>query len=103
MSVLSPFLAFDPTEPPVSYATRLASFHIGVSLSPFLSDIDIRSTELLGCDLDAVQRLAEVTGVGSACLLRNSAVRVAKRRFNLRDNLLTSEFFSSPETVFCPA
>ncbi len=103
MSVLSPFLAFDPTETPVSYATRLASFHIGVSLSPFLSDIGIRPTELLSCELDAVQRLAEVTGVESACLLRNSAVRVAKRRFNLRDNLLTSEFFSSPETVFCPA
>ncbi len=103
MSVLSPFLAFDPTETPASYATRLASFHIGASLSPFLSDIDIRPTELLGCELDAVKRLAEVTGVESASLLRNSAVRIAKRRFNLRDNLLTSEFFSSPETVFCPA
>jgi len=34
---------------------------------------------------------------------RNASRSIGKRRFDLRGNVLTSEFFSSPDTVFCPA
>ncbi|MCR9151419.1 MAG: TniQ family protein [Rhodobacteraceae bacterium] len=103
MPALFPFLPFDPAETPLSFATRLASFHIRSSVVPFLRDIGISPEALLGGEHDAVERLSAVAGVEGEALHRNAACRVAKRRFNLRGNVVSSEFFSSPYTVFCPA
>ena len=103
MPALKPFFAFDQRETPLSFATRMAGLHIGASLVPFLHDMQIRPDDLAGCDVSAIERLAHISGIDQASLLHNAAVRVQKRHFNLRNNLLTSEFFSSPEMVFCPA
>ncbi|WP_083848257.1 TniQ family protein [Oceaniovalibus guishaninsula] len=103
MSVLVPFLPYDPCETPMSFAARLASFHLGARVVPFLHDIGIRPEALVGCEFDAVEQLAGVTGVDSAALHRNSAHRIRKRRFELRGHEFTAEFFASPYTVFCPA
>ena len=103
MPVLFPFLPFDAVETPLSFATRLASFHLRSSVVPFLRDICVSPDALLGGEHDAVQRLSAVSGVDAEALHRNSAQRVGKRRFNLRGHVVSSEFFSSPYTVFCPA
>lgn len=103
MSVLVPFLPFDLCETPMSFVTRLAGFHLGTRVVPFLHDIGIRPEALAGCEFDAVEQLAGLTGAESAALHRNSARRIGKRRFNLRGHELTAEFFASPDTVFCPA
>lgn len=103
MPALFPFLPFDPVETPLSFATRLASFHIRNSVAPFLRDIGVSPEALLGGEHDAIERLSAVAGVDSEALHRNAACRVAKRRFNLRGHVVSSEFFSSPHTVFCPA
>ena len=103
MSVLVPFLPFDPLETPVSFAARLASFHLGTRVVPFLHDVGIRPEALVGCEFDVVEQLAMLSGVDSATLHRNSAHRIAKRRFELRGHELTAEFFASPDTVFCAA
>lgn len=103
MSVLFPFLPFDLAETPLSFATRCASFHMRTSMVPFLQDLRIKPDKMIGCDDDAVAQLAAVAGVDAAALLHNSARRMARRRFNLRGHVLSSEFFSTPDTVFCPA
>lgn len=103
MPVLFPFLPFDPNETPLSYASRLASFHIDATLVPFLHDIGVRPDALAGGEADAVARLAEVAGLEGGAPEHNAARRTAKRRFDLRGEELTAEFFSSPDTMFCPA
>lgn len=103
MSVLFPFLPFDLAETPLSFATRLANFHLRSTVVPFLHDIGVRPDALLGCEVDAVERLAAVAGVDSAALHRNSTRRIGKRRYDLRGHVLSAEFFSCPDTVFCPA
>ena len=103
MSVLVPFLPFDPSETPMSFATRLASLHLGWRVVPFLRDLGIRPEALAGGEIEAVEQLAAIADVESAALQWNSASRIAKRRFNLRGHELTAEFFASPETAFCPA
>ena len=103
MSVLYPIVPFDPVETPLSFATRLASFHLRSSVVPFLKDLRIEPETMIGCDEGPVTHLASVAGVDAAALHHNSARRVMKRRFSLRGNELSSEFFSTPDTVFCPA
>jgi hypothetical protein len=103
MSVLFPHLPFDPAETPLSFATRLATFHIGQRLVPFLHDMGIRSVDLVTGDRGAIERLAAVAGTDPEDLLHNAPVWVGKRRYDLRGNRITAEFLSSPHTAFCPA
>lgn len=103
MSVLFPFLPFDPVETPLSFATRLASFHLRSSVVTFLHDIGVRPDAMIGCEEEAVARLAALAGVDAGALHHNAARRIGQRRFDLRGHELSSEFFCSPDTVFCPA
>ena len=103
MSILFPFLPFDQDETPISFVNRLASLHLRSSVTPFLRDIEVKAQNMLGCKDQALERLADVSGVDVADLHRNSAHSLGNRRFDLRGNLLSSEFFSGAFTVFCPA
>ena len=103
MTPLYPFLPFDPAETPLSYAARLARFHIGGRLLPFLRDVSIAPEDLAGGSRDAVMRLAEVSGVPFEQLARNAPVRIGKRLYDLRGEQVSAEFLSRPATVFCPA
>jgi hypothetical protein len=103
MSVLFPHLPFYLAETPLSFATRLAGFHTGRRLVPFLNDMRIRYKDLVSGERAAIERLGVVAGVNPDTLLHNAPVRVGKRRYDLRGNRITAEFLSSPHTVFCPA
>jgi hypothetical protein len=61
MSVLFPHLPFDATETPLSYATRLASFHVGRRLVPFLNDMGIKPMALVTGDLPDFRRAVAST------------------------------------------
>jgi hypothetical protein len=103
MPTLRPFLDFDPVETPLSFATRLATLHTGGPRGPFLNDIGIQVADLAGGDPRAVDRLSAVAGVDPAVVRHNTPLRIARRRHDLRREIVSSEFFSSPNTVFCPA
>lgn len=103
MPVLFPFLPYDHAETPLSYATRLAAMHLGSSVGPFLSDIGTKADALLRCEGEALDRLADVTGVDVTDFHRNSVRNLGGRQFDLRGNVFSAEFLSSPHTVFCPA
>ncbi|MGX9856382.1 TniQ family protein [Limimaricola variabilis] len=102
MSVLFPHLPFDPIETPISFATRLANFHLGSNVAPFLNGLGISPQSLLAGEAGTVEQLAEIANVDGQALRRNSACRVGTRRFDLRGNMVSAEFFN-PDTVFCAA
>jgi len=103
MSVLFPHVAFDHVETPLSFATRLANFHLRSTVVPFLHDLGIKPEALLGNEEPAIDRLAAVADVDASALRHNAARRTGKRQFSLRSHDVSAEFFSSPNTVFCPA
>ena len=103
MPTLFPFLPFDPCETPLSFAARLAAFHTGGRLGPFLNDLGIKPTDLAAGAGGAVERLCNHAGVAADVVLHNTARNVAPRRFDLRGATVSSAFFSSPDTVFCAA
>lgn len=103
MQALSPRLEFDPSESVQSYVARSAAFHIGERSTPFLRDIGIAPMTLVSGEPAAVERLSEVTGADHSNILSNTAVRVGKRSYDLRGNILPAEFFARPATAYCPA
>ncbi|MEP0316304.1 TniQ family protein [Hyphomonas sp.] len=102
MSVLFPHIPIDPIETPISFAARLAEFHLCTDLRSFLKGMGIYPKELLSGKADAIECFAHLAGVSAASLYRNTACAVSKRRFDVRGNLLSAEFFN-PGIVFCPA
>jgi len=103
MSHLFPFLPFDPVETPLSFAARLATFHTGGRLGPFVHDIGVKAGELAAGQARAVTRLCDLAGVDSAPVFRNTAQSVGRRRYDLRGETVSADFFAGPYTVFCPA
>lgn len=103
MTTLFPHLPFDPTETPLSFATRLAALHTGDRLTPFLTDMGIRADRLARGDETSVRRLCEVADVDPEAVLANAAIGGERRRYRLRGFDISAEFLSNPATVFCPA
>ena len=68
MSVLFPHVAFDHVETPLSFATRLANFHLRSTVVPFLHDLGIKPEALLGNEEPAIDRLAAVADVDASAL-----------------------------------
>ncbi|MBE9640579.1 TniQ family protein, partial [Salipiger mangrovisoli] len=101
--MLAPHFPFHPEESPLSFAARLAKLHTGSHLVPFLRDVGIRPEQLATNDEEALRRLAEIAGVNVDELRANAAVRVGKRIYELRGELVTAEFLANPYTIFCPA
>ena len=101
--MLAPALFFDDRESLLSYVARLARFHAGASVVPFLRDIGIKPERLASGEPDALARLAVISGTPEAALRRNGPVRVGTRLYDLRGELVAAEFLSRPDIVFCPA
>lgn len=103
MSKLFPFLPFDTCETPLSFAARLAAFHIGSRTGPFLRDIGVNLQDLARGQGAAIQRLADRSGVDPDSIGLNAAQGLDRRHYNLRGEHVSAEFLASPYTVFCPA
>lgn len=103
MTVLSPHLAFEKDESPLGFAARLAAFHADTRSGSFLSDMNIKISDLARGQEAAVEKLAMCSGVPVAELLANAPRGLGHRGFQVRGELVSSEFLVSPHTVFCPA
>ncbi|OWU78864.1 hypothetical protein ATO5_07345 [Loktanella sp. 22II-4b] len=53
--------------------------------------------------LSALSRLAEISGATVADFRRNVPVALGGREYDLRGEIVTAEFLSSPKIAFCPA
>ena len=101
MTRLSPRLPFVPDETPLSWAARLAAFHTGGRLVPFLNDLGIALMELVAGATEAITRLCEIADQDP--VLHNTIHALGERRFLLRDETFAVEMTIGPETRFCPA
>ncbi|WP_347918998.1 TniQ family protein [Paracoccus marcusii] len=103
MTRLSPRLPFFPDETPLSWAARLAAFHTGGRLVPFLNDLGIALMELVAGATEAITRLCEIADQDPDPVLHNTIHALGERRFLLRDETFAAEMTIGPETRFCPA
>ena len=103
MSVLMPSLPFNPDETPLSWAARMAAFHTGERLTPFLGDLGINSVAFTAGDLAATAKLCEAVGQDPAPVERNTVRRIGTRRYALQHLTITAEELCTPRTRFCPA
>jgi hypothetical protein len=103
MEKLFPKLPFARDETPVSWAARLAAFHTGGRLVPFMNDVGIPVIPFARGDRELVVRLCSLADQDPEPVLHNTIVSLGKRRFRLRSQEFSAEFLSRPVTRFCPA
>lgn len=101
--MLLPYLPFDLEESPLSYASRLAKFHVGDGAAAFLKDFEIKPQDMMANKEVSIARLAELSKVPLGDLRANVAVPVGDRTYDLRGELVSAEFLANPHTMFCPA
>lgn len=101
-TTLFPRLSFSGDETPLSWATRLAAFHTGGRLIPFLNDLGIAVQDLVSGRAGAIDRLCTVAGQDPAPVFHNAAQITGQRRYHLRGEPISAEFLHSPLTAFCP-
>lgn len=101
--LLKPYLAFDPEETVLSWATRLAALHTGGGLIPFLHDLLIDMQQFVVEADTALDRLCTLTGQDPAALEPNRIRRLDRRQYALRGEEFSIEFTKGRQTAFCPA
>ncbi|MEX3314408.1 TniQ family protein [Sulfitobacter sp. PS-8MA] len=101
--MLFPHLPFDTAEMPISYGNRMSEFHAGRPFPEVLKDIDVLQNDMVAHKPKALERIAQVSGVSIEALRRNTPIPLDHRKYNLRGEIVSAEFLSSPHIVFCPA
>lgn len=99
-AAIHPRPSFDVSETALSFANRLASFHIGLPTTDFLHDFGIAPMKLVAGEPEALDRLCEISGSEREHVYQNTPVRTGKRVYDLRGHSLPAEFFSRPRTVW---
>lgn len=103
MARLFPRLPFNADETPLSWAARLAAFHTGGRLMPFLNDLGIALRDLVSGGTEALVRLCDIADQDPEPVLHNTVRSTGVRQFLLRGETLSTEMITGPETRFCPA
>jgi len=62
----------------------------------------IQPVDMLSNKASALVRLSEISGVAEKDLRQNASVALGERKYDLRGEIVTAEFLSSPKTLFCP-
>lgn len=99
---LFPYLAYDEIETHLSFASRLAAFHTGGRLVPFLNDLRIPALDFAMGKSNTVARLAERAGISQDRIVWNTPISAGKATYQLRGENISSDFLANPATVFCP-
>ncbi len=101
MAVLFPHLPFQRDETPMSWAARLAAFHTGGRVLPFLNLMSIPAVDLATGKPEAVERLCRITGQDPEPVLANTIMARGERRYVLRGCEFSAEFTTGVVTRFC--
>ncbi len=102
MTVLRPYLPFDPEETTLSFANRLALMHTGRGMRHLLRDLNISAPSFVSGHVAETSALAEMVGVEPEELLANS-IDVKQTHVSFRDQRLARAFLSPRAARFCPA
>jgi hypothetical protein len=100
---LFPYLPFRPDETVLSWATRLAAFHTGGRLVPFLNDLEIPPMELAAGSDGVIRRLCAKGGEAPENVRHNVIQHLAPRLYKLRGETFSASFTTGQITRFCPA
>ncbi|WP_084294420.1 TniQ family protein [Leisingera aquimarina] len=101
--MLLPFLPFEAHETPISFGNRLSAFHARSPLISVAKDFGIDPLDMVWNKPEALERLAEVSGVSAEILRQNAPIALGEREYDLRGETVSAEFLSSPKIVYCPA
>ena len=102
MAALFPDLPFQHDETPMSWAARLAAFHTGGRVLPFLNAMSIPAADLAAGEPEAVERLCQISGHDPEPVLANTIMALGERRYRLRGYEFSAEFTTGIVTRFCP-
>ena len=102
MKPLSPHLPLHANETPLSWAWRLAAFHIGGRASAFLADHGLELRDIATGVPKAIIRLAELGGADPEHALRNAPQRISDSEDLIRHERAASGFVIRRRTLVCP-
>lgn len=102
MAALFPNLPFQHDETPMSWAARLAAFHTGGRVLPFLNSMNIPAVDLATGKPVAVERLCFITGHDPEPVMANTVMAMGARRYVLRGCEFSAELTTGVATRFCP-
>jgi hypothetical protein len=102
MKPLSPHLPLQADETPVSWAWRLAAFHIGGRASAFLADNGLELRDIATGAPEAIKHLAELGGADPEHALRNAPQRISDTEDLIRHERAASGFVIRRRTLVCP-
>ena len=100
MTTLFPRLPFVSDETPLSWAARLAAFHTGQRVVPFLRDQKIKLADVNHGRACAIDRLCAITGDDPGTVWHNTAISDGRLNFTLRGEPLPATMLLREETRF---
>ncbi len=101
MTLLRPYIAFNPRETLLSYAARLSAFHTGMGPHRLLKDLGVPFNEFTAGKLGAVERFADATG-NSIEALERVLITVHPRHTSFMGNRCSKNFISPRAARYCP-
>lgn len=101
MTLLRPYVAFNPGETLLSYAARLSAFHTGMGPQRLLKDLGVPFNDFMAGNLGAVERFAGATG-NSIETFRQALITVHPRHTNFRGHRCSRSFISPRVARYCP-
>lgn len=100
---LRPILPVLPDETLTSYLRRVAAFHTGMEVFPFLNALNLSRASVIDPASDTFDRITEITGQPRDELHRMVIRSVQPRIRALGNEQFYTEFVNLKQTSFCPA
>jgi|GEM_PF-718268 len=100
---LRPILPVLPDETITSYLRRVAAFHAGMDVFPFLNALNLSRAAVIDPAPDTFDRITEITGQSRDELHRMVIRSVQPRIRALGNEQFHTEFVNLKQTSFCPA
>jgi hypothetical protein len=100
---LLPILPVLPDETLTSYLRRVAKFHAGMDVYPFIAALDLSREAVTDPSAETLERIGRITGQ-SLDTLHGMVIRSVQPRIRaLRQEQFHTEFANLKQTTFCPA
>ena len=99
LPILSPFAG----ESTVSWCSRLAGFHTGLSCSDWLKMMQISRQSVVETNEPCVSRLSSMNGIPADRVRECGVQSAGNRLFRHREEVFCAGFFLRTQTTYCPA
>jgi hypothetical protein len=90
-------------ETTVSWCSRVAQFHTGLSCPDFLKLVQISQADVMDLSNSGVERLSKLTGVSKAQILKCGPQKAGNRLLTYKGEIFGPAFMTRTCTTYCPA